>query len=53
MIAEKALKDFAERNVDYIDAYLAAYAKVNGPETVYTLDKKHFSRLEGDIRMLP
>lgn len=53
VIAEKALKDFAERNVDYIDAYLAAYAKVNGPETVYTLDKKHFSRLEGDIRMLP
>lgn len=53
VIAEKALKDFAERNVDYIDAYLAASALVYGPETIYTLDKKHFSRLEGDIRLLP
>lgn len=53
VIAEKALQDFVEKNVDYIDSYLAAYALVNGPETVYTLDKKHFSRLEGDIRLLP
>lgn len=53
IIAEKALKDFGEKNVDFIDAYLAAYALVNGPETVYSLDKKHFSRLEGDIHLLP
>ena len=35
--------------IDYIDSYLAAYALVSGLETVYILDKKHFSRLEGDF----
>jgi len=38
--------------VDYIDAYLAALALIKGPANIYTLDKKHFSRLEGDIRLL-
>jgi predicted nucleic-acid-binding protein len=52
-VALKALADFAEKNVDYIDAYLAANAAINGPATVYTLDRKHFSRLSGDIRILP
>ncbi len=52
-VARKAFKDYAEKNVDYIDAYLSAYAVIKGPEAIYTLDKKHFSRLEGDIRLLP
>jgi len=52
-VARKALKDCAEKNVDYIDAYLSACAVIKGPEAIYTLDKKHFSRLEGDIRLLP
>ena len=52
-VARKAFKDYAGKNVDYIDAYLSAYAIINGPEAIYTLDKKHFSRLEGDIRLLP
>ncbi len=49
----KALSDYAEKNVDYIDAYLAAHAAIKGPATIYTLDRKHFSRLSGDIRILP
>ncbi len=52
-VARKAFKDYAEKNVDYIDAYLSACAAINGPEAIYTLDKKHFSRLKGDIRLLP
>lgn len=52
-VARKAFRDYVEKNVDYIDAYLAAYALIRGPQTIYTLDKKHFSRLEGDIRLLP
>lgn len=51
-VTRKAFKDFAEKNVDYIDAYFSAHAAMNGPEAIYTLDKKHFSRLEGDIRIL-
>lgn len=52
-VVRKAFKDYAEKNVDYIDAYLSAYASIKGPQAIYTLDKKHFSRLEGDIRLLP
>jgi predicted nucleic acid-binding protein len=39
--------------VDYIDAYLAVYALIKGAQAIYTFDKKHFSCLEGDIRLLP
>ncbi len=52
-VTRKAFKDYAEKNVDYIDAYLSAHALINGPQVIYTLDKKHFSRLQGDIRLLP
>lgn len=52
-VAQKAFRDYVERNVDYIDAYLSAYALIKGPQAIYTLDRKHFSRLEGDIRLLP
>ena len=52
-VVKKTLYDYSEKNVDYIDAYLAALALIKGPATIYTLDKKHFSRLEGDIKLLP
>ena len=52
-VVKRALHDYAEKNVDYIDAYIAAHASIKGPPAIYTLDKKHFSRLEGDIRLLP
>ncbi|MDO9535760.1 MAG: PIN domain-containing protein [Bacillota bacterium] len=48
-ITKKALRDYEEKNVDFIDAYLASYAFHRGPHTIYTLDKKHFSRLDGEI----
>lgn len=47
-----ALEDYYAKNVDYIDAYLAAYASHNGPQTVITLDKKHFGRLTEKIKLL-
>ncbi len=52
-VTQKAFRDYVEQNVDYIDAYLSAYALMKGPQAIYTLDRKHFSRLEGDIRLLP
>jgi len=52
-VVKKALHDYAEKNVDYLDAYIAAFALIKGPPTIFTLDRKHFSRLEGDIRLLP
>ena len=46
------LQDYKEKNVDFIDAYLVQYANKQGPLTIYTLDKKHFSHLSGDIEVL-
>lgn len=48
-VVKKALNDYTKNNVDYVDAYLAAYAALKGPSAIYTLDKKHFSKLDGDI----
>lgn len=44
-VVQQALRDYAEKNVDFIDAYIAAHAKMNPPEDVVTWDK-HFKRLE-------
>jgi predicted nucleic-acid-binding protein len=46
-VARDALQTYKDKNVDYIDAYLARYALQKGPGTVYTMDRKHFSRLGG------
>lgn len=46
------LHDYKEKNVDFINAYLTQYANKQNPLTIYTLDKKHFSRLSGDIKVL-
>jgi predicted nucleic acid-binding protein len=43
-VVQQALRDYAEKNVDFIDAYIAAHAKANPPEDVVTWDK-HFKRL--------
>jgi len=38
---------YAERNVDFIDAFNAAWMRAQKLEAIYTFDRKHFSRLEG------
>lgn len=45
LIVQKALRDYAAKNVDFIDAYIAAHAKANPPEDVVTWDK-HFKKLD-------
>jgi len=49
-LARKSLLDYEEKNVDYIDAYLANFALRQRPSTIYTLDSKHFPRPRGDVR---
>jgi len=51
-IVKDAFLSYREKNVDFIDAYLASFAASRGSELIYTLDRKHFSRLEGNIRIL-
>jgi predicted nucleic-acid-binding protein len=38
---------YSEQNVDFIDAYNAAWLLTHGMTTAYTFDRKHFSRLSG------
>jgi len=38
---------YAEKNVDFIDAYNAAWMQAQGIKTIYTFNRKHFTRLEG------
>lgn len=40
----ETLVDYRDKNVDFVDAYLAAHARANGPRKVFTFDQ-HFERL--------
>jgi uncharacterized protein len=42
----KAIIWYAEKNVDFIDAYNAAWMEQKGIEKIYTFDQKHFGRLD-------
>ncbi len=44
---------YAEKNVDFIDAYHAYWMKSHGLSRVYTFDTKHFTRAEGIIPLVP
>ena len=46
-LALQAVVWYAERNVDFIDAFNAAWMRAQKLEAIYTFDRKHFSRLEG------
>jgi predicted nucleic acid-binding protein len=51
-IAMQAVVWYLEKNVDYIDAYHAAWLENRNVTQIYTLDRKHFSRFEG-LTILP
>ena len=38
---------YADMNIDFIDAYNAAWLLAQGLTTAYTFDRKHYSRIEG------
>jgi len=42
----QAIVWYVEKNVDFIDAYNGAWILAQGLHTVYTFDRKHFSRLD-------
>lgn len=43
----QAVVTYAEQNVDFIDAYNAAWLLDHDMNLIYTFDRKHFSRLTG------
>jgi predicted nucleic-acid-binding protein len=38
---------YADKNIDFIDAFNAVWLLAQGLTTTYTFDRKHFSRIEG------
>ena len=44
---------YAEKNVDFIDAYNAAWMNHKGIAAAFTFDKKHFSRFQGINIQIP
>lgn len=52
-LLSQAVTDFAERNVDFIDAYNAAWSAVNGVDVICTFDRKHYQRLDGPPATAP
>lgn len=52
LIAEAILL-YADKDVDFIDAYNAYWMREQGLSQVYTFDKKHFARAEGIEPLVP
>jgi predicted nucleic acid-binding protein len=49
----KALVLYAEKNIDFADAYNAHFAKDQGVTSIFTYDKRHFDRIEWMKRAEP
>jgi predicted nucleic-acid-binding protein len=49
----QAISWYADKNVDFIDGYNAAWLTAEGLEKVFTFDRKHFSRIEGIAVSVP
>ena len=51
-LALQAAVWYAEKNVDFIDAYNAAWLRGQGIAAVYTFDQRHFRRFDHlDVRL--
>lgn len=50
-LLQMAINDYVEKNVGFVDAYNAAWARKEGLTDVYTFDRRHYSRFPG-IRVL-
>lgn len=52
-LALQAISWYVTCNVDFIDAYNTAWLLSQGLDTIYTFDRKHFTRLPGVIVQVP
>lgn len=49
----QAIVHYTDKNVDFIDAFNAAWMVRNDVNKIYTFDQKHFNRFEGIVAELP
>jgi predicted nucleic-acid-binding protein len=48
-----ALRWYVDKNIDFIDAYNAAWMEIHEITSIYTFDQNHFDRLEGVTVITP
>ena len=51
LVVSEAIGIYRDGTIDFIDAWIVAYARQAGVRSVYTFDRKHFKGVEG-IEML-
>ncbi len=49
----QAIVPYADKNVDFIDAFNAAWMVKNNVDKIYTFDQKHFKRFGGIVVEVP
>jgi predicted nucleic-acid-binding protein len=49
----RALRRYVDKNIDFIDAYNAAWMEIHEINTIYTFDQNHFSKVEGLTVIIP
>jgi len=49
----RALRWYVDKNIDFIDAYNAAWMDVKEINSIYTFDQNHFARVEGITVLSP
>jgi predicted nucleic-acid-binding protein len=49
----EAVVSYADKNIDFIDAFNAAWMLTHELTTVYTFDRRHLSRVEGIKAQVP
>ena len=49
----QAIVPYTDKNVDFIDAFNAAWMDKNDVDKIYTFDQKHFNRFETIVAELP
>jgi predicted nucleic-acid-binding protein len=49
----QAIVPYADKNVDFVDAYNAAWMLKNDVDKIYTFDQKHFNRFDRIFALLP
>jgi len=47
MQVTQALNIFVLQNIDYTDAYIAAWMQLHKIPVIYTFNRKHFARVPG------
>lgn len=52
-LVARAVEEYEEKNVDFVDAWIAAVMERHGITELFSFDRKHIGRLSGVVRREP